>query len=140
MVEVTPVQFGPACIARTAAEGGHSVVYDTAAGVFARFEDKKFLRYGEEGRQAGEDTRRYLACDLLILDDLGSEFTSPFVQAALYQVVNQRLIDGKHTVISSNLDLEGVRQRYSPQVASRLQGDYLPLGFVGEDIRLRRKG
>lgn len=132
--------FLSACIARTAAEGGHSVVYDTAAGVFARFEDKKFLRYGEEGRQAGEDTRRYLACDLLILDDLGSEFTSPFVQAALYQVVNQRLIDGKHTVISSNLDLEGVRQRYSPQVASRLQGDYLPLGFVGEDIRLRRKG
>ena len=55
-------------------------------------------------------------------------------------MVNQRLIDGKHTVISSNLDLEGVRQRYSPQVASRLQGDYLPLGFVGEDIRLRRKG
>ena len=69
--------FLSACIARTVAEKGCSVVYDTAANVFARFEEKKFLRYGEEARQAGEDTRRYLACDLLILDDLGSEFTSP---------------------------------------------------------------
>ena len=103
-------------------------------------EEKKFLRYGEEARQAGEDTRRYLACDLLILDDLGSEFTSPFVQAALYQVVNTRLIDGKHTVISSNLDPEGIRQRYSAQVASRLQGEYLCLGFLGEDIRRLRRG
>ena len=65
--------FLSACIARTVAEKGCSVVYDTAANVFARFEEKKFLRYGEEARQAGEDTRRYLACDLLILDDLGSE-------------------------------------------------------------------
>ena len=77
---------------------------------------------------------------LLILDDLGSEFTSPFVQAALYQVVNTRLIDGKHTVISSNLDPEGIRQRYSAQVASRLQGEYLCLGFLGEDIRRLRRG
>ena len=132
--------FLSACIARTVAEKGCSVVYDTAANVFARFEEKKFLRYGEEARQAGEDTRRYLACDLLILDDLGSEFTSPFVQAALYQVVNTRLIDGKHTVISSNLDPEGIRQRYSAQVASRLQGEYLCLGFLGEDIRRLRRG
>ena len=53
--------FLSACIARTVAEKGCSVVYDTAANVFARFEEKKFLRYGEEARQAGEDTRRYLA-------------------------------------------------------------------------------
>ena len=62
--------FLSACIARTVAEKGCSVVYDTAANVFARFEEKKFLRYGEEARQAGEDTRRYLACDLLILDEI----------------------------------------------------------------------
>ena len=70
---------------------------------------------GEESRQAEADTRRYLTCDLLILDDLGSEFTSPFVQAALYELINTRLIEGKRTVISSNLNLEGVRQRYSPR-------------------------
>ena len=55
-------------------------------------------------------------------------------------MVNTRLIDGKHTVISSNLDPEGIRQRYSAQVASRLQGEYLCLGFLGEDIRRLRRG
>ena len=89
------------------------------------------------GRRAA--TRRYLTCDLLILDDLGSEFTSPFVQAALYELINTRLIEGKRTVISSNLNLEGVRQRYSPQVASRLEGEYLLMAFFGQDIRLLKK-
>ena len=91
------------------------MVYDTAANILSRFETRKFARYGEESRQAEADTRRYLTCDLLILDDLGSEFTSPFVQAALYELINTRLIEGKRTVISSNLNLEGVRQRYSPR-------------------------
>lgn len=126
--------FLSACIARVVSERGYSVVYDTAIHVFGRFEAEKF------GREENGSTLRYLKCDLLILDDLGSEFTSPFVQAALYQVVNTRLIDGKHTVISSNLDPEGIRQRYSAQVASRLQGEYLCLGFLGEDIRRLRRG
>ena len=115
------------------------MVYDTAANVFSRFEKRKFARFGEDARQAEADTRRYLTCDLLILDDLGSEFTSPFIQAALYEVVNTRLVEDKHTVISSNLSLDAIRQRYSPQVASRLEGEYLPLGFFGKDIRLLKK-
>ena len=131
--------FLSACIARVVSEKGYSVVYDTAANVFSRFETRKFARSGEEVQQAGADTRRYLTCDLLILDDLGSEFTSPFIQAALYEVVNTRLVEGKHTVISSNLGLDAIRQRYSPQVASRLEGEYLPLAFFGKDIRLLKK-
>ncbi len=131
--------FLSACIARVVSEKGYSVVYDTAANVFSRFEKRKFARFGEESRQAEADTRRYLTCDLLILDDLGSEFTSPFIQAALYEVVNTRLVEDKHTVISSNLSLDAIRQRYSPQVASRLEGEYLPLGFFGKDIRLLKK-
>lgn len=131
--------FLSACIARVVSEAGYSVVYDTAANVFARFETKKFARQTEDLRQAEADTRRYLTCDLLILDDLGSEFTSPFVQSALYEVVNTRLIEDKHTVISSNLSLEQVRQRYSPQVASRLAGAYMPLTFLGNDIRQMKK-
>lgn len=131
--------FLSACIARVVSEKGYSVVYDTAANIFSRFEKRKFARFGEETQQAEADTRRYLTCDLLILDDLGSEFTSPFVQAALYEVINTRLVEGKHTVISSNLNLEGVRQRYSPQVASRLEGEYLLMAFFGKDIRLLKK-
>ena len=132
--------FLSACIARTVSENGFSVVYDTAGEVFARFEAQKFSRDEEDAREAREDTRRYLRCDLLILDVLGSELTTPFVQSALYQLVNSRLTAEKRTVISSNLTMDDVRGRYSPQIASRLEGEYRVLPFFGEDIRLQRKG
>ena len=93
------------------------------------------------GRRRGRPkTRRYLGCDLLILDDLGSELTTPFVQSALYTLVNSRLSADRRTVISSNLSMDQVRQRYTPQIASRLEGEYRVLPFYGEDIRLLRKG
>jgi DNA replication protein DnaC len=132
--------FLSACIARVVAEKGYSVVYDTAANIFSRFEAKKFARDGEEGRLADADARRYLSCDLLILDDLGSEFTTQFVQSALYEVVNTRLIEHRHTILSTNLGLAAIRQRYSPQVASRLEGEYQLLPFAGKDIRLIKRG
>lgn len=131
--------FLSACIARLVSEHGFSVVYDTAATVFSRFETRKFAKNSEEVRQAELDAQRYLTCDLLILDDLGSEFTTPFVQSALYEIINTRLMEGRRTVISSNLNLEGIRNRYSPQVASRLEGEYLLMAFFGQDIRLLKK-
>ena len=131
--------FLSACIARTVSENGFSVVYDTAGDIFAQFERQKFARDEEETRAARAGTRRYLGCDLLILDDLGSEMTTPFVQSALYQLVNTRLTRGKRTVISSNLTMDDVKRRYTPQIASRLEGEYRVLPFVGEDIRLQRK-
>ena len=132
--------FLSACIARTVSEKGFSVVYDTAVNIFARFEEQKFARDREEAGEARDDTRRYLGCDLLILDDLGSEMTTPFVQSALYTLVNSRLSADRRTVISSNLSMDQVRQRYTPQTASRLEGEYRVLPFYGEDIRLLRKG
>ena len=131
--------FLSACIARTVSENGFSVVYDTAGEVFSRFETQKFSRDEESVREAKDDTRRYLRCDLLILDDLGSEMTTPFVQSALYQLVNARLTAEKGTVISSNLTMDDVRVRYTPQIASRLEGEYRVLPFFGRDIRLQRK-
>ena len=131
--------FLSACIARTVSENGFSVVYDTAVSVFAQFEEQKFARDGEDVRQARGETRKYLGCDLLILDDLGSEMTTPFVQSALYTLINTRLTAGRHTVISSNLTMDEVRRRYSGQAASRLEGEYRVLRFYGEDIRLLRK-
>ena len=131
--------FLSACIARTVAEKGFSVVYDTAVNLFARFEEQKFSKNVQEGQEAKDETRRYLNCDLLILDDLGSEFTTPFIQSALYTLVNTRLCQGRATVISSNLTMDGVRSRYSGQTASRLEGEYRVLRFYGEDIRLQRK-
>lgn len=131
--------FLSACIARVVAENGHSVVYDSAGGIFARFEARKFSRDLEDTRDARDETRRYLNCDLLIMDDLGSEMTTPFVQSALYQLINERLVAGRRTVISTSLSLEDIRRRYTPQIASRLEGEYMALHFYGEDIRLLKK-
>ena len=121
--------FLSACIARVVSERGYSVVYDTAIHVFGRFEAEMFVR------EENGSTLRYLKCDLLILDDLGSELTTPFIQRALYELVNTRLITGKHTVISSNLSLRDIALRYSGQVSSRIAGEYRLLEFWGEDIR-----
>ena len=131
--------FLSACIARTVSEKGRSVVYDTAGNIFAQFEARKFQRDSADGQEARDETRRYLNCDLLILDDLGSELVTQFTQSALYELVNSRLVGERHTVISTNLTLEEAARRYPPQIASRLEGEYHALHFFGDDIRLLKK-
>jgi len=131
--------FLSGCIAREVSGRGYSVVYDTAISLFSTFEAKKFSRDLGQERQARDDTRRYLNCDLLILDDLGSELTTPLAQSSLYEVVNSRLQGGKHTIISTNLSMEQISARYTPQVVSRLAGAYQELTFYGDDIRLMRR-
>ena len=131
--------FLSACIAREVSNGGASVVYDTAINIFATFEARKFAREADQEREARDDARRYLNCDLLILDDLGSEMTTQMVQMALYELVNSRLVAGKRTIISSNLSMDEIRARYTPQIASRLEGEYAELAFFGDDIRLRSR-
>ena len=91
----------------------------------------------EDGAES--DVDRILNCDLLVLDDLGTELTTQFVQTALYTLINTRLAAGRHTVISSNLSMDEVSRRYSPQIASRLAGEYHVLYFYGDDIRLVKK-
>ncbi len=120
-----------AAIAREVSGNGFSVVYDTAGSVFQRFEAQKFTR--EEN--ASGDVERVMNCDLLILDDLGTEMTTTFVQSALYQIVNGRLMEKKSTIISTNLTPDQLAQRYSAQIASRIEGEYQLLPFVGRDIR-----
>ncbi len=129
--------FLSASIARVVSGSGHSVVYDTAGHIFSRFEAQKFGR--EEGGEADGDVERALRCDLLILDDLGTELATSFVQSAMYQLVNTRLITGKKTVISTNLSPAELGRRYGAPVLSRLQGEYQLLLFFGEDIRRRRR-
>ena len=129
--------FLSACIARVVSEKGYSVVYDTAGHVFERFEARKFSR--EEDDRAAEDVERILQCDLLILDDLGTEMTTAFVQSALYEIVNTRLLGGKSTIINTNLGVTELNQRYLQQVSSRIEGEYQVLIFFGEDIRRKKR-
>lgn len=129
--------FLSACIARVVSEDGFSVVYDTAAHVFARYESAKFRP--EDEPNATEDVRRYENCDLLILDDLGTEMVSGFVQSVLYQLLNSRLLAGKSTVISTNLTPPQLGSRYGAHIQSRLEGDYQILPFIGDDIRRQKR-
>lgn len=130
--------FLSASIARVVSERGFSVVYDTAEHIFSQMEEEKFRP--DESPAACEDAERYRTCDLLIVDDLGTEMVTSFVQSALYQLVNGRLLAGKKTVINTNLAPQQLGERYSPQVQSRLEGEYRVLPFFGEDIRkLRRR-
>lgn len=128
-----------AAIAREVSGKGFSVVYDTAGHVFERFETKKFGRDETDRDEADRDAERVLDCDLLILDDLGTELLTAFVQSALYRIVNGRLLEKKSTIISTNLMPEALGQRYGEQTASRILGEYRLLPFVGEDIRVLKK-
>ena len=127
--------FLSAAIAREVSAEGWSVVYDTAGHIFERFEMQKFGREDD----AESDVDRVLTCDLLILDDLGTEMTTTFVQSALYQIINGRLLEKKSTILSTNLMPSEIARRYSAQIASRIEGEYQMLAFFGEDIRKLKK-
>lgn len=127
--------FLSACIARTVADNGHSVIYESASHLFAKLEQAKFT----DDAQASKDADKYTACDLLIVDDLGTEMSGQFVTAALYALVNDRLLAGKPTIISTNLNTDDFAQRYSAQIASRLRGSYTRIPFVGQDIRMLKQ-
>ena len=129
--------FLSAAMAREVSGDGWSVVYDTAAHVFQRFEDRKFGR--EEDEEAQGDVTRVLTCDLLILDDLGTEMTTAFVQSALYQILNSRLMERRPTILSTNMKVAELAGRYGAQTASRIEGEYRILTFFGKDIRIQRK-
>ena len=124
--------FLSACIARSVADQGFSVVYESAGHLFSALEKARFEN-NEENRRAAA---KYRECDLLILDDLGTELPGQFVTAALYSLVNDRLLENKPTIISTNLSEEELVRRYNPQIASRLRGSYRRMAFVGDDIRL----
>lgn len=129
--------FLSACVAREVAAKGFSVAYETAAHLFSKLEKHRF----HPDEETAQEVKRINECDLLIIDDLGTELPGQFVTAALYTLVNDRLLAGKPMVISTNLTIDEVSQRYSPQIRSRLQGSFRLLPFVGQDIRvLKNRG
>jgi len=121
-----------ACIAAEVTEKGFSVAYEPASLLFRKLEDNQF-RPDEETAAA---VRKLERCDLLIIDDLGTELPGNFTVAALYALLNERLLNGKPMVISTNLNIDEIRERYSPQIASRLEGNFQLLPFAGVDIRV----
>ena len=129
-----------ACIARVVADKGLSVCYESAVAALDAYEQQKFSRDSAEGQAASAKVQRMSECDLMILDDLGTEMLTPMSQSALYTLINTRLVKGRKTIISTNLSDSDLEKRYSPQIYSRLAGEFLHLPFAGEDIRRIKKG
>lgn len=124
-------------IAKAVIEKGYNVVYGTAQKLFANIEREHFGRASEPD---GTTEEMLTDCDLLILDDLGAEFSTSFTVAAVNNILNSRLLDSKPTIISTNLSLNELQNKYTERIASRIIGEYQILSFVGRDIRQQKNG
>ncbi len=129
--------FLSSCIANSLINRDVSVIYQTAGVVFTLLERVKFSKTAEPADQytAGRITE----CDLLILDDLGTEFMTEFSATELFRIINTRLLSGKKTIINTNLSLSDIKRYYSERTLSRLIGSYNILRFYGNDIRMLKK-
>ena len=123
------------CIAKDLLDKGFSVIYFTSFQLFELLSGA--ISGGSENfRQAYEPL---LESDLLILDDMGTELSNTFTVSKLFQILNERMLAGKSTIISTNLSLQDFRDIYSERVFSRITSSYTLLKFTGSDIRIRRK-
>lgn len=125
------------CIAKELIETGHSVIYFSAAGLFESLSQNSFnYRNKEELHSMYGDLYQ---CDLLIIDDLGTELTNSFVTSQLFSCLNERHMRRKSTIISTNLSLEELRNRYSDRIFSRITSNYIISKLSGPDIRIYKK-
>ena len=119
-------------IASKAIEKGFGVVYGTIQSFARKFENERFKDMEESTFST------LLDCDLLILDDLGTEISSSYVTASIYEIIDTRLMKNLPTIISTNLETKEMKNRYSERLVSRIFGNYYILNFVGNDMRLKR--
>ena len=111
-------------------EKGYSVMYNSAQNFFRELQNERF---GKSGSSAFENMM--LECDLLVIDDLGAEFSTTFTVSALYNIVNTRINTGLPTIISTNYSLAEIEKQYTNRISSRFIGEYSILYFEGKDIR-----
>lgn len=111
---------------------GYLPVYASAENLFTSIESEKF---SGEGKGTYEQV---LGCDLLVIDDLGSEMITSFTKSVLYNLVNTRLLSGKPTIINTNLTMKEIETKYTARISSRFIGEYDWNKFLGEDIRQQK--
>ncbi len=125
-------------IAGKAIEKGFGVVYGSAQSFAVALERERFLR--EQDMAEDADVQSQLTdCDLLILDDLGTEASSNYVKSAFYDIINSRMMKNKPTLISTNLTMKDLEKRYTPRFTSRIAGYYSKVQFLGNDVRLQKR-
>lgn len=128
--------FLSTCIAKELIKKGYSVVYETTYRIVSLLEEEHFNRSADPAASKQQISRLYDS-DLLILDDLGAEFSTAYTNAALFELLNSRLIANRRTIINTNLSVGELAERYSDRVISRIMGSYKALKFIGEDLRLK---
>ena len=133
----TGKSFLSGCIAKELIESGHSVIYFSASGLFETLSRNMFdYKNKDDVLRFHEDL---YGCDLLIIDDLGTEYTSNVAVSVFFSLLNERHLGQKSTIISTNLSLEDLRNRYSDRVFSRITNQYTICKFTGPDIRMIKK-
>jgi len=125
------------CIAKDLLDMGHTVLYLTVPRLCKFIEDYRFNR--ESLAEPDEMMDAIDEADLLILDDLGSEISTVVTSSALFDIINQRLISRKATIVSTNLTPDALASQYSERIVSRFIGNYEMIKFFGEDIRVKKK-
>ncbi len=121
-------------IAKKSVEKGLGTIYSPTQNLLHKLE-KEHFSYSDETPLMDD----VMGCDLLILDDLGAEFSTSFTGALIYNIINTRILAERPTIISTNLSMEEIEKRYTPRVASRIIGCYVIKKFVGEDIRQKKR-
>ena len=121
-------------IANVVLKKGYSVIYDSAINILRTIEKEHFSY-----EHSSDMIDLVMNTDLLILDDMGTEYESKFYNATIYNIINTRLNCGKPSIISTNLDFESINNRYDQRVMSRIVSMYTCLEFKGKDVRLQKR-
>ena len=133
----TGKSFLSCCIAKELLDKGYSVIYFSASALFQKISEYTF---GTKDKEALSQFKHDLmGCDLLIIDDLGTELVNSFVTSELFSCLNERHLRQKSTIISSNLTIEELRDYYSDRLFSRMISHFDFLKFTGQDIRKHKK-
>lgn len=119
-------------ITNTVIEKGYGVVYGSAPNIFGQLEKEHFSKQNPFERTYEQEL---LESDLVIIDDLGVEFSTQFTVSCIYNIINSRILSGKPTIISTNLTPAELEDKYTQRITSRIIGSYISLKFTGRDIR-----
>jgi DNA replication protein DnaC len=123
------------CIAKELMDTAHSVIYFSAPQLFNMLAKSSF----EHDLESSEASQYIYNCDLLIIDDLGSELTNSFVSSQLFSCVNERIMKHRSTIISTNISINKLVDTYSERTFSRISSNYTMIKLIGDDIRLKKK-
>lgn len=124
------------CIAKELMDQTYSVIYFSASRLFDVLAKSMF---GKKDEQEDDSLNYIYNCDLLIIDDLGTELSNTFTASQLFQCLNERILRKKSTIISTNLALDDIKRIYSERIFSRISSNYIMLRLTGDDIRIQKK-